>query len=120
MSLLAAPADQPIEVPVCWAVLHLGADARSEGGRGQPLFAHRHIPSPPPRLPDEAEWLAALELAEEARRYNQAGRAVLDLTKRDGVGSNGPIGRGGPDGSSLMASSRGIEVDGRLASWPQC
>jgi hypothetical protein len=118
MSLLAAPADQPIEVQVCWAVLHLGSNARADRGRGGPLFAHRHVPSPPPKLPDEAEWLAALDLAEEARRYNQAPRAVLDLSRRDGAGSNGPIGRGGPAGSSLMASSRGIEVDGRLASWP--
>lgn len=119
MSLLAAPADAPLEVPICWAVLHIGASARADGGRGEPLFPHRHVPSPPSRLPDEREWLAALDFAETARRYNQAGRAVLDLSQRDGAGSNGPMGTGGPGRPSLMASSRGVEVEGRLASWPQ-
>ncbi len=83
------------------------------------MFAHRHVPAMPAKLRDEAEWLAALDFAEEARRYNQAPRARLDLSGRDGAGSNGPIGRGGPDGLSLMASGRGIEVDGRLTTWPQ-
>jgi hypothetical protein len=117
MSLLAPPSAGPLEVPICQAVLVYGANARTEGGRGERLFPHRHVPSPPPKLPDEAGWLAALDFAENARRYNQAGRAVLDLSKRDGAGSNGPIGSGGPSGSSLMASSKGVEVDGRLATW---
>jgi hypothetical protein len=67
----------------------------------------------------EAEWLAALDFVEEARRFNQAGRAVLDLSKRDGAGSNGPMGRSGPSEPSIMASSKGVEVEGHLATWPQ-
>lgn len=119
MNLLAPPADERLDVPVSWEVLYYGANARADHGRGEPLFPHRYVPSPPTKLPDEAEWLAALDFAEEARRYNQAGCARLDLSKRDGAGSNGPMGRGGPSGPMLMASSRGVEVDGRLASWPQ-
>lgn len=119
MNLLAPPADERLDVPVSWEVLYYGANARADRGRGEPLFPHRYVPSPPAKLPDEAEWLAALDFAEEARRYNQAGCARLDLSKRDGAGSNGPMGRGGPSGPMLMASSRGVEVDGRLASWPQ-
>lgn len=119
MSLLAPPASGPVEVPVCREVLYSGANARAEGGRGHQLFPHRHVPPLPPKLSEEDEWLAALEFAEEARRFNQAPRAVLDLSSRDGAGSNGPMGRGGPTGPMLMASARGVEVDGRLATWPQ-
>lgn len=119
MSLLAQPSTAPLAVPISWEVLYYGADARTDRGRGEQLFPHRHVPSPPRKLPDEVGWLAALDFAEDARRYNQAGRAVLDLSKRDGAGSNGPIGSSGPSGSRLMASSRGVEVDDRLASWPQ-
>jgi hypothetical protein len=119
MSLLAPPSAGPLEVSPCREVLLYGAGACAEGGRGEPLFPHRHVPSPPPKLPDEAEWLVALDFAEDARRYNQAGRAVLDLSKRDGAGSNGPVGSATPSGPMLMASSRGVEVDGRTATWPQ-
>jgi hypothetical protein len=119
MSLLAQPSAESLAVPVSWEVLSYGAGARADRGRGRQLFPHRHVPSPPSRLPDEAGWLAALDFAEEARRFNQAGRAVLDLSRRDGAGSNGPIGSAGPSGPSLMASSRGVEVEGRLATWPQ-
>jgi hypothetical protein len=119
MSLLAQPEGKPLVVPVAWEVLHLGADARADRGRGEQLFPHRHVPSPPARLPDEARWLAALDFAEDARRYNQAARAVLDLSKRDGAGSNGPLGTAGPTGPRIMASSRGVEVDDGLATWPQ-
>jgi hypothetical protein len=119
MNLLAPPADERVDVPVSWEVLYYGTNARADRGRGEPLFPHQYVPSPPAKLPDEAEWLVALDFAEEARRYNQAGCAVLDLSKRDGAGSNGPMGRGGPSGPMLMASSRGVEVDGRLATWPQ-
>lgn len=119
MSLLAASAEERLEVPVCWEVLFYGAGARVDRGRGKRLFPHRHVPSPPARFPHEDEWLTALDFAEEARRYNQAGCARLDLSKRDGAGSNGPVGRGGPRGPMLMASGRGVEVDGRLATWPQ-
>jgi hypothetical protein len=119
MNLLAPPADERLNVPFCWEVLYYGANARADRGRGEPLFPHRFVPAPPAKLPDEAEWLVALDFAEEARRYNQAGCARLDLSKRDGAGSNGPMGQGGPSGPMLMASSRGVEVDGRLATWPQ-
>jgi hypothetical protein len=119
MSLLAASAEERLEVPVAPEVLIYGAKARADRGRGELLFPHRHVPSPPPKLPDEEEWLAALDFAEEARRYNQAPRAILDLSERAGAGSNGPMGRGGPRGPMLMASGRGVEVAGRLATWPQ-
>lgn len=119
MSLLSQPAGDPIIVPVCWEVLHAGADARDDHGRGDQLFPHRHVPSPPAKLPEETHWLAALDFAEEARRYNQSTRAVLDLSKRDGAGSNGPLGIAGPIGPRISASSRGVEVDDGLATWPQ-
>lgn len=119
MSLLAQPSDAPLKVPVCWSVLYHGADARADRGRGEQLFPHRYVPPPPPKLPDERGWLAALDFAEDARRFNQAGRAVLDLTQRDGAGSNGPLGSGGPGRPSISASSRGVEVERRLATWPQ-
>jgi len=45
MNLLAAPVGEAIEVPISPAVLH--ANARSEGGRGEPLFAHRFAPPAP-------------------------------------------------------------------------
>ncbi len=119
MSLLVPPSAGPLEVSPCREVLLRGAGACAEGGRGEPLFPHRHVPSPPPRLPDQPDWLAALDFAEHARRHNQAPHAVLDLSKRDGAGSNGPIGSTMPSGPMLTASSRGVEVDGRLATWPQ-
>ena len=119
MNLLAPPAVDAVEVPVCWEVLYYGANARAQRGRGEQLFAHRHVPPMPHSLPEESEWLAALDFAEDARRYNQAPRPKLDLTKRDGAGSNGPVGASGAGGAMLMASSRGVEVDGRLVTWPQ-
>ena len=75
-------------------VLLRGADAISGGVF---LFAHHHVPARPPTVSSDRVWLAMLDLAEDARRYNQAGRPVLDLTARNGAGSNGPIGIGGPD-----------------------
>jgi hypothetical protein len=68
-------------------VLLRGADAISGG---MVLFAHRHVPARPATVTGDRVWLAMLDLAEDARRYNQAGRAVLDLTARHGAGSNGP------------------------------
>ena len=123
MNLLAPAASESLEVPICWSVLHHGANARAEDRRGEPLFPHRHVPPAPATLPDEREWLAALDFAERARRSNQAGRAKLDLSKRDGAGSNGSMGSCGPGQVWVMASSRGIEVGepptSRLLTWPK-
>ena len=41
MNLLAAPVGEAIEVPICPAVLHARANARSEGGHGEPGPADR-------------------------------------------------------------------------------
>lgn len=116
MSLLAPPAAEQIEVPVCAQVLHHGSRARSEGGRGEPLFAHRFVPPVPKTMPDEHAWRLALDFAEEVRRYEQAGRAVLDLEK---PGYSGASGRSGPGTPRLWSSSRGVEVDDALVRWPR-
>jgi hypothetical protein len=119
MNLLAPPSEEKLDVPICGQVLLRGAHACGERGRGGPLFPHRHVPPPPAKMPEQGAWLAALDFAEEARRFNQAGVAVLDLSKRGGAGSNGPLGATGPGEPMLHASSHGVEVDGALASWPQ-
>jgi hypothetical protein len=115
MSLLAAPSDDPIAVPICRSVLYSGANAHAQGNPDEPLFPHRHVPSAPPMLPDDAAWLAALDFVEEELRFKQAGRAILDLDRCSGTGCCG--GRAGPSSPTLMSSSRGIEVDGILATW---
>jgi hypothetical protein len=93
-------------------VLLRGADAISGGVF---LFAHHHVPARPATVTDDRVWLAMLDLAEDARRYNQAGRAVLDLTAKGGAGSNGPIGTG-----DLMLDGNGCENwrDKSRATWP--
>ncbi|HEY5052277.1 MAG TPA: hypothetical protein VII45_02595 [Solirubrobacterales bacterium] len=115
LNLLAPPSEDTIAVPICREVLYSGCRAHSGGEVDQPLFAHRHIPSAPPQLPDEAAWVAALEFAEEELRYKQSARAVLDLDQCSGTGCCG--GRAGPSTPRLMSSSRGIEVDGILTTW---
>jgi hypothetical protein len=94
-------------------VLYSGANARSNG---QPLFTHRHVPDRPSTVHDEQGWIAMLDLAEDARRYNQASLAVLNLDARDRAGSNGPIGTG-----TLMLDSNGCRCSerGGRASWAQ-
>ena len=93
-------------------VLLRGADAISGGVF---LFAHHHVPARPATVTGDPVWLAMLDLTEDARRYNQAGRAVLDLTARNGAGSNGPIGTG-----DLMLDGKGCENwrDKSRATWP--
>jgi hypothetical protein len=124
MSLLAPPAAGQLEVPVCDAVLDGGANARADGGRGEPLFAHRHVPPLPPKLCDESKWLLALDFAEEARRYDQAPRAKLDLGKRGSAGSDdGPMGLWDLGKAALKASRRESEAAARPgkrpAAWPR-
>jgi len=116
MNLLAPPAEAELEVPVCPQVLLRGAGACGGREHGEPLFPHRHLPPAPATMPGEGAWLAALDFAEEVRRYAQAPRPVLDLAKS---AYSGVSGRSGPDMPSLWASSRGIEVDGALATWPR-
>ncbi len=82
---------EPITVHPTRDVLLRGADAISGGSF---LFAHQHVPPRPASVTEDRVWLTMLDLAEVARRYNQASRAVLDLTTRAGAGSNGPIGFG--------------------------
>ena len=55
-----------------------------------------------------------LDLAEDARRYNQAPDPVLDLSAKGSAGSNGPIASG-----ELMLDARGCERGGsrERASW---
>jgi len=93
-------------------VLLRGADAISDGVF---LFAHHHVPARPATVTGDRVWMAMLDLAEDARRYHQAGRAGLDLTARNGAGSNGPIGTG-----DLMLDSKGCENwrDKSRATWP--
>lgn len=117
MNLLAAAVAEAIEVPTCPAVLHAGANARSEGGRGEPLFAHRFAPPAPPGIGEEADWLAALEFAEDQLRYAQAPCARLALSGPESRTSRCNGGTSGPGRPTLWASSRGIEVDGRKLTW---
>ncbi len=97
--------------PTCDVLLR-GADTISAG---QFLFAHQHVPVRPATVSDDRVWLMMLDLAEDARRYNQPGQAVLDLDARNGAGSNGPIGFGG-----LMLDSTGCQhsTTKSRASWP--
>jgi hypothetical protein len=101
-----------ITVEPTWDVLYRGAAATENG---QPLFPHRHITTRPTTVRNDQVWLAMLDLTEAARRYNQASRAVLDLDKRDGAGSNGPIGTG-----DLMLDGKGCENwrEKSRATWP--
>jgi hypothetical protein len=115
MNLLAPPAEAELEVAVCPQVLLRGAGA-CDSRKHAPLFPHRHLPPAPSAMPGEGAWLAALDFAEEVRRYAQAPRPVLDLAK---PAYSGVSGRSGPDMPSLWASSRGVEVDGALATWPR-
>jgi hypothetical protein len=117
MNLLAAPVGAEIEVPVCPAVLYAGANALSEGGRGEPLFAHRFVPPAPPDTGERAHWLAALEFAEGQLRYAQAPCARLVLSGPESRSSRCNGGISGPGRPTLWASSRGVEVDGRKLSW---
>jgi hypothetical protein len=117
LNLLSPSSEDPIVVPICRSVLHAGSSASVEGNLDQPLLPHRHVPPRPPKLPDERAWLAALDFAEEQLRFKYAGVAVLDLDRCSGSGCCG--GRSGPSMPMLMSSSRGVEVDGSLATWPQ-
>jgi len=102
-----------ITVTPTWEVLTSGANAHTRGGRGKPLFAHQHVPTRPASVRNDTVWLAMLDLAEDARRYNQASRAVLNLAGRDGAGSNGPIGTG-----DLMLDSCGCREWGPIPATP--
>lgn len=117
MNLLAAPVGETIEVPISPAVLHAGANARSEGGRGEPLFAHRFAPPAPSGLSEEAHWLAALEFAEDQLRYAQAPCAKLILSGPESRASRCNGGTSGSGRPTLWASSRGVEVDGQKLTW---
>jgi hypothetical protein len=66
--------------------------------------------------------LQALAFAEEGLRYNQAGRAVLDCSARNGAGSNGPMGRSGPGQTSLELDGKGLHVRRPIrasVTWPR-
>jgi hypothetical protein len=121
MNLLGPqPTAGVVEVPVCPDVLRRGAEACADGSSGPQLFPHRHVPAMPRKVADEHGWLTALDFAEDARRYNQAGRARLDLSRRAGAS---PCGVCGPNQIRLSASSRGIEIGDypaeQIATWPQ-
>jgi hypothetical protein len=118
MNLLAAPVGAEIEVPVCRAVLYAGANARAEGVRGEPLFAHRFSPPTPPGIGEQAaHWLAVLDFAEDQLRFVQAPCARLILSGPESRASRCTGGACGPGRPSLSASSRGVEVNGRLLTW---
>lgn len=117
MNLLAAPVGEAIEVPISRAVLYAGASARSEGGRGEPLFAHRFSPPAPAAIGEEADWLAALAFAEDQLRYAQAPCARLTLSGPESRASRCNGGTFGPGRPTLWASSRGVEVEGQKLTW---
>ena len=50
-------------------------------------------PTRPATVTSDRVWLAMLDLTEDARRYNQASRAVLDLDRET---APGPTGRSAP------------------------
>lgn len=117
LNLLAPPDEEPLVVPITSSVLCSGSRAHVEGEIDRPLFPHLHVPPRPARLPDDRTWLLALDFAEEQLRFKQAGIALLDLGGANGSGCC--AGRCGPDTPMLSASSRGVEVDGALATWPR-
>jgi len=117
MNLLAAPVGEEIEVPICPVVLYAGANARVEGGRGEPLFAHCFSPPAPLGLSEEAHWLAVLDFAEDQLRYAQAPSSRLVLNGPESRASRCNGGTSGPNRPTLWASSRGVEVNGCLLAW---
>jgi len=117
LNLLAPPSEDPVAVPICRSVLYAGSRAHAPGNPDERLFAHRHVPPVPSKLPDDGTWLAALDFAEQVLRFKQVARAILDLDRCSGVGCSG--GQAGPSSPMLMCSSRGIEVDGSLVTWPR-
>lgn len=110
MNLLAQPSEAKIEVPVCLVVLHHGSRAGRKKGTLEPLFPHR-----PAKVSSDEEWMIALDYAEETRRYEQSGRAVLEL---DSQSVRGPGGRSGPGEPRLWVDSRGVEINDTLIAWP--
>jgi hypothetical protein len=117
MNLLASPSGGAIEVPISASVLCSGSRAHVHGRPDEPLLPHRYIPPVPAKLPDEAAWLAALDFAEDQLRFKHAPCAIFDLDRCSGTGCCG--GRAGPSSPTLMSFSRGVEVDGILATWAQ-
>lgn len=117
LNLLAPPSEDPVAVPICRWVLYAGSAAHSAEEPSEPLFPHRHVPPAPPSFSGDAVWLAALDFAESELRFGQAGRAILDLDPGAAKGCSG--GCASQSGPMLWASSRGVEVDGVLVSWPQ-
>jgi hypothetical protein len=103
--------DEEIVVDPTPDVLRCGASAQPHG---KLLLAHRHVPQRPPSVASDSTWLAMLDLAEAARRYNQAPDPVLRL--RNGAGSIGPMGTG-----MLHLDGRGCEnwTTNEMASWPR-
>ena len=70
MQQLAFSLHEPIHVEPDPTVLFSGANARRR--TMGPLFAHQHVPVRPASVRDDQTWLRMLDLAEDARRYNQA------------------------------------------------
>lgn len=117
MNLLSPSSEDSIEVPISPSVLYLGSRAHVHGRPDEALFPHRYVPPVPTKLPDEAAWLAALDFAEEQLRFKHAPCAILDFAQLSGTGCCG--GRCGPSSPTLTSSSRGVEVDGVMATWAQ-
>jgi hypothetical protein len=92
----------PLPVEPTAEVLRCGSRARARRGRGELLFAHRHLPARPPAVAEDHTWAAMIDLAEEAARSDQPTVAVLDLRRRR---YSGVMGHG-----SLMLDSRGCRA----------
>jgi hypothetical protein len=89
---LALPLFAPLLVEPTAEVLRCGSRARGERGRGELLFAHRHLPPRPVTVAEDETWVAMIDLAEEAARSNQPTFAVLDPRRG---GYSGVMGQGG-------------------------
>ncbi len=115
---LLAEASQPVEVPICRAVLHSGASARLDSGAR--LLPHLHLPADPSAALGDGDWLEVLEQAECALRQERPAVARLDLGEVQKV--SGYSGRGGPGRACLTASSSGVQVghgdEAKLIRWP--
>lgn len=77
---------------------------------------HRHTPAVKGLQPGDVA--AVLDLAEDALRYNQTPRSILNTNDKTGAGGNGPVGAGPVMLDHTGARIRDADEEPRTAKWP--